>query len=274
MKAIWVSAALLAVIPCFGQTAAELLQKGVYAQETEGNLDNAILIYRQIVNSAPSQRDVAAQAQYRLAQALLQKGNLTEASREFERLARDYADYGSLVSSLAGQVRPGEFRFNVAAQASSAIERERRLVDLQATLAELRARSSAPDDPEVKKVEARIQDVQKALAQAPRVDLFSGEFDMTKTTLFTGKVSQVQWINPRAWLTVETSGGTYRVQLAAPNTMVRSGMNRNTFQLEMEVTVTGALAKDGSMTVQAATILSGGTPIFSRATIAPVPDAQ
>jgi tetratricopeptide (TPR) repeat protein len=271
MKAIWVSAALLAVVPCFGQTAAELLQKGVYAQETEGNLDNAILIYRQIVNSAPSQRDVAAQAQYRLAQALLQKGNLTEASREFERLARDYADYGSLVSSLAGQIQPGTFRFNVTQ--APALQRAARVAELQAKLADLRTKYT-PEDPEVKRVEAQIQDLKKALAQTNQVDLFSGEFDMAKTTLFTGKVSQVQWINPRAWLTVETSGGTYRVQLAAPNTMVRSGMNRNTFQLEMEVTVTGALAKDGSMTVQAATILSGGTPIFSRATLAPVPDAQ
>src|SRR5215469_14286245 len=117
---------LLAAIPARAQTTSELLQKGIYAQETEGNLDNAILIYRQIVNSAPSQRDVAAQAQYRLAQAQLQKGNLTEASREFERLARDYADYGSLVSSLAGQMRPGTFRINYSGQ-SAALERAARV---------------------------------------------------------------------------------------------------------------------------------------------------
>src|SRR5215471_6896151 len=95
--------ALLMALPAAGQTAAELLQKGIYAQETEGNLDNAILIYRQIVNSAPAQREVAAQAQYRLAQALLQKGDLATASKEFERLARDYADYQKLISNLAGQ---------------------------------------------------------------------------------------------------------------------------------------------------------------------------
>jgi tetratricopeptide (TPR) repeat protein len=107
------AAALLLGVSCWAQTSAELLQKGIYEQETAGNLDNAILIYCQIVNSAPSQRDVAAQAQYRLAQALLQKGNMAEASKEFDRLARDYADYSSLVSSLAGQVRPGTYRFNL-----------------------------------------------------------------------------------------------------------------------------------------------------------------
>src|SRR5215467_1642060 len=44
MRAMLALAAFVAAIPCLGQTAAELLQKGIHAQETEGNLDNAILI--------------------------------------------------------------------------------------------------------------------------------------------------------------------------------------------------------------------------------------
>lgn len=268
MRTMLALAALVAAIPCLGQTSAELLQNGIYAQETEGNLDNAILIYRQIVNSAPSQRDVAAQAQYRLAQALLQKGNLTEASREFERLARDYADYGSLVSSLAGQIQPGTFRFNVTQ--APALQRAARIAELQTRLAQLRNMYS-PDHPEVKAVEAQLQDLKKAIAQTNQVDLFSGEFDMTKTTTFTGKISRADWINPRAWLTVDTEGGTYRVQLASPNQMVKNGMTRNTFQTGMEVTVTGALAVNGSMAVEAATILSGGNAVFNRASLAAMP---
>lgn len=263
-----VLAGIMLAIPVSAQTAAELLQKGIYDQETEGNLDQAILIYRQLVNSALSQRDIAAQAQYRLAQSLLQKGNLTEASREFERLARDYTDYSGLVSSLAGQIRPGTFTFRFYnpnnPNQSPELERAAHLAELQARLAELRT-THAPEHPDVKKMEAQILDLQKALAQTNQVDLFSGEFDMTKPTMFAGKIIQVQWINPRSWLTVETSSGTYRVQLVSPNQMVRTGMTRNTFQVGMEVTVTGALAKDGSMTVQAATILSEGKPLFNRA---------
>src|SRR5262245_14387569 len=97
--------AALAAVPGLAQTATELLQKGIFAQETEGNLDNAILIYRQIVNSAPAQRDIAAQAQYRLAQALLQKGDLTNAATEFSKLARDYSDYKNLISNMAALAR-------------------------------------------------------------------------------------------------------------------------------------------------------------------------
>lgn len=55
-------------------TAAELLQKGIYAQETAGDLDGAIKIYHQIVDSHPTQREIAAQAQYRLGMTLLEKG--------------------------------------------------------------------------------------------------------------------------------------------------------------------------------------------------------
>ncbi len=57
------------------QSVAEQLQKGIYAQKTEGDLDSAIRIYRQIIASNPAQRVYAAQAQTLLAQALAQKDN-------------------------------------------------------------------------------------------------------------------------------------------------------------------------------------------------------
>src|SRR5580692_8506703 len=98
-------AASLTAISGYAQTAAEQMQKGIYTQETAGDLDGAITIYRQIANSGNSPRDLAAQAQYRLAQSLLQKGDLSNAAQEFEKLARNYADYGKLVSSLATMAR-------------------------------------------------------------------------------------------------------------------------------------------------------------------------
>ena len=98
-------AMLLGATPAIPQTAAERLQKGIYTQDTTGDLDGAIAIYRQIVSSGSSPRDVAAQAQYRLAQSLIQKGDLGNAAQEFDKLARSYADYGRLVSSLASEAR-------------------------------------------------------------------------------------------------------------------------------------------------------------------------
>jgi len=288
------SGLLLAAVPVTAQTAAELLQKGIYAQETEGNLDNAILIYRQIVNSAPAQRDIAAQAQYRLAEALLQKGDLATASKEFERLARDYADYSNLVSSLSQKyyARAGEIRVSLPGgrggrgpagpQAAGDILplQQARLAEVQARLAELRTKNT-PGDQAI--LERQIEDLKKGIAAqlaggqaaleagltAQSQALFASGFDPSKPISVTGKVSQVIWINPRAWLKVDSAGGTYTFVLAAPNTLVSTGkITRATLRVEMDVTVTGILAKDGSHTARADTISSEGNLIFDRATLA------
>jgi tetratricopeptide (TPR) repeat protein len=84
------------------------MQKAIDLQAT-GNVDAAIQIYRQILNLAPS-RQFAAQAQFHLAQALLQKGDLQGAAREFQILSQSYPEYKDLVASLAAQMRLGSQR--------------------------------------------------------------------------------------------------------------------------------------------------------------------
>jgi hypothetical protein len=293
-----IASLVLAAFPTAAQTTAELLQKGIYAQETEGNLDNAILIYRQIVNSAPSQRDLAAQAQYRLAQVLLQKGDLTTASKEFERLARDYADQSNLVSSLAAQMRPaavgaGRSGGRSPAGAQSAVDpqalinaaRQARAAELTARLAELRT-TYAEGHPEVQRVEAQLQDLKKAAVNlsaeqealtAQSRALFATKFDPAKSVTLMGSVSQVSWTNPRAWLKIQNTQGEWTFVLAAPNSLVGTGkMTRATLQPGVNVRITGVLANDGSQTVRADTISSEEPSgevrvIFDRTWLPPAP---
>ena len=92
---------LTLLTPAPAQTVAEQLQKAIYAQDTAGNLDEAIAIYRKIVASGQAPRAVAATAQLRLTQALLQKGDLDGASREFQTLALVYAEYRELITGMA-----------------------------------------------------------------------------------------------------------------------------------------------------------------------------
>jgi len=66
------------------QPAAVQLQRAIYAQSTAGDLDSAIQQYRAIIASNPSQSAVAAQAQDRLAQALVQKGDLAAGAQQSE----------------------------------------------------------------------------------------------------------------------------------------------------------------------------------------------
>jgi tetratricopeptide (TPR) repeat protein len=219
-----IATAILAAVPSFAQTAAELLQKGIFAQEAEGKLDDAIQIYRQIVNSAPNPREIGAQAQYRLAQALLQKGDTNGAAQEFARLARDYSEYSGAISQLARQGGRGGFGVynpNGVAQQPG---------------------GPGSGDPNAQTV---------------------FEWDPSKPISLIGKISKAEWLNPVVWLTVDTAAATYRVRLASPQYIVRAGMTRNSLTPGMEVFITGILAKDGSMTAQAGALTLPGKLILT-----------
>ena len=97
--------AALSALPLPAQSAGEQLQKGIYAQETAGDLDGAIRIYRQVIVSNPAQRVFAAQAQRHLAQALLQKGDLAGAAQEFNTLAATYPEFHDLIADMAGRMQ-------------------------------------------------------------------------------------------------------------------------------------------------------------------------
>ncbi|MEQ8789403.1 MAG: tetratricopeptide repeat protein [Pirellulaceae bacterium] len=82
----------------WAETPAELLEQGIYKEETVGNLDEAIEIYRKIVAEAEKTREVAAQAQFRLAKCLLKQGKDVAAVEAFKTLVKDYPDQKQLVA--------------------------------------------------------------------------------------------------------------------------------------------------------------------------------
>ena len=67
-----------------------LMQKAIFAEETEGDLDAAIKLYRVLLEQAKNQQNVAATAQYRLAICLHRKGQPDEAVTMLKRLLADY----------------------------------------------------------------------------------------------------------------------------------------------------------------------------------------
>src|SRR5271166_1418281 len=80
------------------QSAGVLLQKGIYTQETVGDLDGAIKIYRQILGSTAESRAYAAQAQYRLGICLQAKGDSAGAAQAFRKLVKDYPEQKELLA--------------------------------------------------------------------------------------------------------------------------------------------------------------------------------
>ena len=85
--------AILAFSPMvFAQSASELLEKGFYAEETEGDLDAAIGIYERIVEDDDANRTYIARAQFRLGVCYMKKGMEEEAAAAFLKVVERYAD--------------------------------------------------------------------------------------------------------------------------------------------------------------------------------------
>jgi tetratricopeptide (TPR) repeat protein len=108
---VWVCVMCLAVSGARAADTAVLLEKGVYAEETKGQLDEAMGYYEQIVKDAQASRHTVAQATYRLGMCYLKKGQKDKADEVLARLVKDYAEEKDLVAKANKQLaRPLEIQ--------------------------------------------------------------------------------------------------------------------------------------------------------------------
>ena len=81
---------------------------------------------------------------------------------------------------------------------------------------------------------------------------FDAEYDSKRTTTIAGTVTKLDWVNPHAFVFIDTkdeSGAvkTFKVEMGPPYALVRGGWKRDTVKVGDKVTVqAAALAKDGS----------------------------
>ena len=79
---------------------------------------------------------------------------------------------------------------------------------------------------------------------------FSAVFDAEKTVEKSGTVTEVEWMNPHAWIyiDVEEDGETvnWAFELGSPNGLIRRGWNRGTVKVGDEISISGYRARDGS----------------------------
>ena len=101
---------------------------------------------------------------------------------------------------------------------------------------------------------------------------FAAEYDANQPITLAGIVARIDLISPHAWLYLDVTGedGTvtrWNVEMGAPNSLIRRGINKNTVPVGAEVTVDGYRAKDGSNTVNSQSIkLADGRALFSGST--------
>ena len=99
-----VAAMLLVGAAAVAEPVSDLLEKAVYTEETVGNLDEAIGIYKKIVADAKAARPLVAQAQYRLGMCLLKKGDKAEATKTLEDLIKRFPEQKEILAKAREHV--------------------------------------------------------------------------------------------------------------------------------------------------------------------------
>jgi hypothetical protein len=100
---------------------------------------------------------------------------------------------------------------------------------------------------------------------------FAAEYDSTKPIKITGTVSKVEWMNPHArfYVDVKEANGTvsnWNFELGAIPVLLKQGWTKNSLKNGDKVTVQGSMAKDGSKTANATSvILADGRRVFGGA---------
>ena len=90
---------------------------------------------------------------------------------------------------------------------------------------------------------------------------FSAEFDSTKPFKMSGTVTKVEWMNPHTFFYIDVTDEktkkvtNWAMEMGSPNGLMRNGWTRNTMKIGDVVNVEGSLAKDGSPTGNARTVI-------------------
>jgi len=108
-----------------------------------------------------------------------------------------------------------------------------------------------------------------AAAQLLAHHSFAAEFDANKRVTLKGTVTKVDWRNPHIYVYLNVKDDTGKVTEWAceggpPNVLLREGWTRNSVKEGDEVTIDGAVAKDGSKRCNSRSVnLADGRKVFA-----------
>lgn len=80
---------------------------------------------------------------------------------------------------------------------------------------------------------------------------FAAEFDAKRPVKLRGTVTQMEWINPHAWIHIDVKDPdgnvvNWMIEAGTPNTLFRRGFTKDSLAKGTEILVDGYQSKDGS----------------------------
>ena len=97
---------------------------------------------------------------------------------------------------------------------------------------------------------------------------FAAEYDRAKTITLTGTVTKVEWMNPHVYFYMDVKDkdgkvSNWSLELGNPAGLYRRGWKKEALKIGGAATVDGSLAKDGSLRVNASTVMLEGKRLFA-----------
>ncbi len=98
---------------------------------------------------------------------------------------------------------------------------------------------------------------------------FAAEYDAKKPVELHGKLIELEWINPHAWIHLEVTDPAgkavkWSCELGSPNILMRNGWRRDSLKPGDAIVVMGSAAKDGSNMANARTVtMADGKRVFN-----------
>jgi hypothetical protein len=98
---------------------------------------------------------------------------------------------------------------------------------------------------------------------------FAAEYDSKKPVELKGTLTELEWVNPHAWIHMEVKDAAGKVtkwdcELGSPNLLMRNGWRKDVLKKGDSIIVIGAQAKDASNLASARTVtLADGKRVFN-----------